>query len=181
MNHGDHVRLIEKGIGKPGGVWADFGSGWGAFTLALRDIAGVRVKIYSIDKDSISLDEQRRNFAEKFPDSNIDYILGDFTQSLPLPALDGVIMANSLHFFRDKIPVLKRIKSYLKKTGRLVIVEYDTDRGNIWVPYPVSFKSLSSLAAEAGFGQPQLLHRHPSGFLRSIYAGLLLPRPDTTS
>ena len=43
MNHEDHVRLLRKGIVEPGGVWADFGSGAGAFTLALADLLGTEV------------------------------------------------------------------------------------------------------------------------------------------
>ncbi|TMD25838.1 MAG: class I SAM-dependent methyltransferase, partial [Chloroflexi bacterium] len=51
MNHEDHVRLLRKGIVEPGGVWADFGSGAGAFTLALADLLGTEGSIYSVDKD----------------------------------------------------------------------------------------------------------------------------------
>ena len=36
MNHRDHVNLLRRGVPEPGGVWADLGSGAGAFTLALN-------------------------------------------------------------------------------------------------------------------------------------------------
>ena len=62
MVHRDHVSLIEKSI-KKGGIWADFGSGEGAFTLALRDVAGEDVEIYSIDADSHALQKQKNYFA----------------------------------------------------------------------------------------------------------------------
>ena len=35
MDHTDHTNLLLDGIAAPGGVWADFGAGTGAFTLAL--------------------------------------------------------------------------------------------------------------------------------------------------
>lgn len=38
MNHADHVKLLRDGIHAPGGIWAYFGSGHGAFTLALADL-----------------------------------------------------------------------------------------------------------------------------------------------
>ena len=38
MDHNDHVLLLAKGIPTQGGVWADLGSGAGAFTLALADV-----------------------------------------------------------------------------------------------------------------------------------------------
>jgi len=38
MDHKDHVNLLRNGITNAGGVWADFGSGQGAFTLALAEL-----------------------------------------------------------------------------------------------------------------------------------------------
>lgn len=32
MDHADHLRLIRGGVPGPGGTWADFGAGGGAFT-----------------------------------------------------------------------------------------------------------------------------------------------------
>ena len=48
-----------NGIPGQGGTWADFGSGTGAFTLALADLIGPQGSIYSVDKDRGSLREQR--------------------------------------------------------------------------------------------------------------------------
>ena len=46
-------------------------------------------------------------------------------------------MANSLHFVADKAPVLSRLIRLLKPGGRLIVVEYNTSRGNSAVPYPL--------------------------------------------
>src|SRR5436305_5848269 len=97
MNHADHVRLLRDGVLKPGGVWADLGSGWGAFTLALADLIGPSGEIYSVDKDRGSLREQEQAMRSMFPQANVRYIDGDFTHPLDLPPLDGIILANSLH------------------------------------------------------------------------------------
>src|SRR5690554_4106120 len=40
MNHQDHVNLLRPGVPATGGVWADFGAGTGAFTLALAELLG---------------------------------------------------------------------------------------------------------------------------------------------
>ena len=37
MDHTDHVNLLRDAVGL-GGTWADFGSGTGAFTLALAEL-----------------------------------------------------------------------------------------------------------------------------------------------
>jgi SAM-dependent methyltransferase len=172
MNHADHVHLIRGGVVP--GVWADFGSGAGAFTLALADLLGEGARIYSIDRDAGALNEQRAAMRARFPACDLITMNADFTRKLELPPLDGIVMANSLHFVRDKAPALALVRGYLKPGGRLVIVEYNTDRGNTWVPYPFSFESWREMAADNGFRETRLLERRPSRFLGEIYSALSL-------
>jgi SAM-dependent methyltransferase len=101
------------------------------------------------------------------------YLLpADFTRDLDLPPLDGVLMANSLHFFRGKEKVLRHVSSFLKPEGALLLVEYNVDRGNPWVPYPLSFGTFHTLALRAGFSEPRLLAKHPSSFLHEFYSAI---------
>jgi ubiquinone/menaquinone biosynthesis C-methylase UbiE len=177
MTHDDHARLLRGGIPAPGGVWADLGSGWGAFTLALADLLGPGGTIYSVDRDRAALREQERAMREHFPDRAVTYLAADFTRLLDLPPLDGVVMANSLHYQRDKAPVLRLVRGYLRAGGRLVLVEYNADRGNPWVPYPLSYPTWEALAARNGLADTRLLATVPSRFLREIYSAVSL-RPD---
>jgi len=174
MNHNDHKQLLQKGIPGPGGVWADLGSGTGAFTLALADLIGPAGYIYSVDRDRSSLREQERTMRASFPAVRVEYILADFTQQLALPPLDGIVMANSLHFVRKKDPVLQLLHSYLRPSGRLILVEYNVDRGNPWVPYTFSYTTWEALAHHNGFTHTQLLEKRPSRFLGEIYSALSL-------
>ncbi|HEX2679964.1 MAG TPA: class I SAM-dependent methyltransferase, partial [Candidatus Dormibacteraeota bacterium] len=130
MNHADLVALIEDGARGAGSHWADLGAGEGAFTEALADVLGPPAQIIAVDKDARAL----RTIAGRF-----ETRVADFTRPLDLHALDGVLMANSLHFVRDKQPVLASVRAMLKPGGRLVVVEYGADRGNMWVPYPFSY------------------------------------------
>src|SRR3989475_12948095 len=100
LNHADLVALIEEGVGERGGRWADLGAGEGAFTLALADLLGPGAHITAVDKDAGAL-RQITSAPRKSP-TTIDIVVGDFTHQLPLTDLDGVVMANSLHFVRDK-------------------------------------------------------------------------------
>jgi ubiquinone/menaquinone biosynthesis C-methylase UbiE len=170
MNHAEHVSLLKKGVPTKGSVWADLGSGTGAFTLALRDIIGSESEIFSLDKDREALELQRRRVDTLFPHSRIHYVVTDFTEPLHMSNVDGIVMANSLHFIKEKVPLLLRLSSYLKTGGTLIIVEYNTDEGNQWVPYPTSETTLKSILFEAGFNNPHVLHRVPSEFLGEIYA-----------
>jgi SAM-dependent methyltransferase len=172
VNHADHVALLREGVPSPGGLWTDLGSGGGAFTLALAELLGPGGRIFSVDRDQHALSRQAAELAARFPDVAVESLFDDFTRPLDLPPLDGVVMANSLHFVRDKLPVLELVRGYLKEGGGLILVEYDTDRGNQWVPYPLTYDHFASLAAEAGFGHVRRLATRPSSFLGGVYSAL---------
>jgi ubiquinone/menaquinone biosynthesis C-methylase UbiE len=177
MNHADHVRLIAGGITEPGGLWADMGSGDGAFTLALRDIAGPDVEIVAVDTNQGALRLLSDKMYSIFPDANLHLLARDMTQELELRSLNGIIAANSLHYVerRRQSSVLRNWRRMLRSDGRLIIVEYDTDDGNRWVPFPFSLRVLGQLAAASGFSPPELLGRHASHFMNGIYAASLSP------
>ena len=172
MNHNDHVNLLRNGIPGPGGVWADLGSGSGAFTLALADLFGATGHIYSVDKDRGALREQERAMRSRFSGTTVHYLTADFTQRLDLPPLDGIVMANSFHYVRKKDPVLQLVRGYLKPGGRLLIVEYNADRGNMWLPYPFSYHTWEVLARQNGFSGTHLLATVPSRFFGEIYSAV---------
>ncbi|HUG47276.1 MAG TPA: class I SAM-dependent methyltransferase [Candidatus Limnocylindria bacterium] len=174
MKHADHVALIRDGAEGAGPVWADLGSGSGAFTLALADVLGPQAVIHSVDLDKSALRQQAVDMAKRFPDARLVQQLADFSGPLELPTLDGIVMANSLHFVRDKAQLLQGVLGHLRPGGRLVLVEYDTDQGNPWVPYPLSFRSWQRLAEEVGLRKTRLLASVPSRFLGSIYSALSL-------
>ena len=174
MNHNDHVNLVRGGIAAPGGVWADLGSGTGAFTLALAELIGAEGEIYSVDKDGGALREQERAMQTHFPAVKAHYQQADFTARLNLPPLDGIVMANALHFQRQKDAIVKMLHGYLKPNGRLLLVEYNVDQGNPWVPYPLSYDTWKALAAKNGFAETRFLAAPPSRFLREIYSAVSL-------
>ena len=170
MNHADLVGLLRDGVRSSGGTWADLGAGEGAFTLALADLAGAGAQIIAVDRDAGSLRPLGEAMGRRFPATRLDIVVADFTRPLKLHGLDGVVMANSLHFVRDKAPVLKSVWAMLRPGGSLVIVEYGADRGNPWVPHPFSFATWQRLAVEAGFEQTRLLKTIPSRFLGTLYS-----------
>ena len=187
MDHHDHVNLLRPADLSPGASWADLGAGSGAFTLALRELLGPSADIYAIDRDRGRLVELERAYRARFGGTeNLQVIITDFFRelgtSIPLraqagsvgrfPPLDGVLMANSLHFFRNKEKVLQHVSSFLKPNGVLLLVEYNVDRGNPWVPHPLSFETFRELAPHEGFSEPRLLAKHPSSFLHEFYSAL---------
>lgn len=158
-------------------TWADLGSGSGAFTLALADLLGPGGRIVSVDRDAAALRQQAMAMATRFPDVTLEQRQADFSADLALPSLDGIVMANALHFQRDREAMVRRVFQMLRPGGRFVLVEYDADRGNPWVPHPLSFATWRTMAVADGFEEPQLLGRVPSRFLGAIYSALAT-RPD---
>jgi SAM-dependent methyltransferase len=155
-----------------GSEWGELGSGEGAFTLALAELLGPDGVIYSVDRDASAIERQRRIVDSTYPGRRFIYQPTDFTQPLDLPPLDGVLMANSLHFVGRKQPVLEAIRGYLKPGGRLVLAEYNGDRGNPWVPHPLSYGSWERLAAECGFVGTRRIGSVPSRFFGEIYSAV---------
>lgn len=175
MDHHDHVALIRAGVEGAGPRWLELGAGEGAFTLALADVLGPDGRITALDLDWRALERNAEAVARRYPAVELSTTTGDLEAPLPPGPWDGILAANSLHFVRDLTPVLERIRTVLRPGGRLVLVEYDTDRGNAWVPHPFSIARWTTIAREAGFEQPVLLHRVPSRFLGAIYGAVTWP------
>jgi SAM-dependent methyltransferase len=172
VNQAELVGLLRDGVDAKGGRWADLGAGEGAFTLALADLLGAGAHITAVDRDAGALRELSAEMGRRFPATGLDVRVADYNRPLGLTDLDGVIMANSLHFARDKRPALASVRSMLRPGGRLIVVEYGSDRGNPWVPHPFTFTRWKLMAAEAGFEGTRLLGTVPSRYLGSMYSAL---------
>jgi SAM-dependent methyltransferase len=162
------VALIEGAVPRGTKTWADVGSGDGTFTRALLELLGHDARIYAIDRDARALTLLRqwatRDGVDVLP------VEADFTKPLDLPQLlDGLLLANALHFVRDAESVLARLASHVRPGGRVVLVEYDRRRGSRWVPYPISPGRLPTLAESAGLSTPRITATRPSMYGGSLY------------
>jgi ubiquinone/menaquinone biosynthesis C-methylase UbiE len=172
VNHTELVGLLRDGIDAKGGSWADLGAGEGAFTLALADLLGPGAHITAVDRDAGSTRGLAAEMGKRFPRTGLEVVVADFTRPMALNKLDGIVMANSLHFVRDKRPVLARVREMLLAGGRLIVVEYGSDRGNPWVPHPFSYERWEQMASGAGFERTRLLATVPSRYLGSMYSAI---------
>ena len=167
-------RLIQPGVECDGGVWADLGCGDGIFTAALVTLLKPGSEIYAVDKDRHTLAALTRHFAESFPGASLHPVVADFAHPLALPRLDGLLMANALHFVREQERVLAHMVGLLKPGGKLIVVEYNTNRGNLAVPHPIDDKGFLALAGKVGLSQASILNTMPSTFLGEMYAGMAI-------
>jgi ubiquinone/menaquinone biosynthesis C-methylase UbiE len=172
VNHDDHVRLIRPGVEGAGGRWLELGAGEGAFTLALADVLGPDGRITAIDRDARALTRMRDDVGARFAETSVTTVTGDFRETIPHGEFDGLLAANSLHFVTEPVAVLRAAAERLRPGGHIVIVEYDADRGNPWVPHPFSPSRFAEIAAQAGLSNPREIGRVPSRFLGAIYSAM---------
>ncbi len=146
--------------------------GEGAFTLALADLLGPDGRIVAVDRDRRALERNAAAVRARFPAVTIETLVADLQRPLSLPTLDGLVAANSLHFVgrKQQVEVVAALAEHLVPGGRFVVVEYDADRGNPWVPHPFSYASWERLAVSAGLTETRRLGRVPSRFLDGIYS-----------
>lgn len=151
-------------------TWADLGCGTGTFTLALAALLPVPSIIHAVDKDEAAL----RNIPNQHHQIIIEKHQGDFIKTdFLFNNLDGILMANSLHYVKDKITLIQTLQTYLHENGCFLIVEYETSFANPWVPYPIRFQALERLFAEAGFNLIQKINEIPSRYQGKMYAALI--------
>ncbi|MEO6814115.1 MAG: hypothetical protein ABI172_09310 [Ginsengibacter sp.] len=126
--------------------------------------------IYAIDKQIASF-----NINTSCKGATIKLLELDFEkETLPARNLNGIMMANSLHFVKHKKNFLEEMKSCFKENGYFLIVKYDTEILNHWVPYPVSFLSLKNIFSDAGFTSGSKINERPSAFNRgNLYSKMM--------
>src|SRR4051812_14148797 len=94
------IQLIEKGINS-GSIqtWIDLGAGKGLFTNALSQLLPKGSKIIAVDKTKSKIEVA----------DGIDLVTktGDFV-TMQLEKVDGILMANSLHYVKEQQEFLKR-------------------------------------------------------------------------
>lgn len=183
MEHETAVALIREGVstGTPGtpprgSTWADLGAGSGVFTRALASLLGPTGTVYAVDRDGRTVRQLAKHLdARPGPTSGATTHVrqADFTRPLELDPLDGLLLANSLHFTSQQERVLRRLVGHMKAHGRLLIVEYDTHQRTPWGPFPVPLEQLRGLTRAVGLTDFREVGRQPSSFGgRELYAAV---------
>jgi SAM-dependent methyltransferase len=126
--------------------------------------------VYAVDREARAVEALRRLSAQDL--SNVTPVRADFTHAFSLPhdkPLDGILLANSLHFVRNAEAVLADLALLLRRGGRVVLVEYDARSASPWVPYPIPVSRLPALASAAGLSKPIITATRPSVYTGTLY------------
>ena len=175
MDVDDAAALIRDAVGKGAGVWADLGAGTGTFTRALARVVDAGSTIYAVDDDARALASLRAWAATTT--ARVIAVKADFRQPLDLPGLgtsllDGILLANALHFVSNAESVLTQLAQRVRTGGRIVVVEYDRRAPGPWVPYPIHASDWPSLATSAGLRDAAITATRPSAYSGMLYAGM---------
>ena len=173
------VELIESGIPRGGGIWAELGAGRGLFTRAIATLLGPAGKVVAVDRDAAAVAELRSPFPST--PGRLAPIVAIESDYHDIPTIasvvgappDGVLLANALHFAADPAPFIAKIAAWLRPGGRLVVVEYDGRPASRWVPYPVPLARLRAIAAQTGLGPPRAIGERRSAYGGIMYCALL--------
>lgn len=155
--------------------WADLGCGEGTFTRALARLlpSGSTVHAWDLDAGALRALPPTEHGVTILP-----AVKDLTTAALPAP-LDGVLLANALHFVSDAPAVLRRIHDVLWPGALLCIAEYD---GAVavprWVPFPVDVRRLEDLLARTGFDMPHGLAHRASRYGRGDLYTAYARKPD---
>src|SRR5262245_23233512 len=113
--------LADSGVGALGPTtWADLGCGTGMFTLALADLVAPGRVMHGMDGDASAL----RKIPPAHKSASITTHHGDFLNQRmwPFADLDGILMANSLHYVEDQATFIRGCESRMKSLRHFLIV-----------------------------------------------------------
>jgi ubiquinone/menaquinone biosynthesis C-methylase UbiE len=119
---------------EPGLTVADFGSGSGAYVLAIAEALSGSGKVYAID---VQKDLLRRtmNDANKKGFTNVHILWGDLEKEngtkLSDESCDLVLISNLLFQIENKEQVLREARRILRPRGRLVIIDWQDSYGGM--------------------------------------------------
>lgn len=178
MDIRDAAELIAPGV-RSGQTWADLGAGTGTFTAALARLVGPTGAVYAVERDASrvrALEQLARQIGHEVH-IPVTVRRADFTQTMDLPPLDGVLLANALHYVASQAQAetLRRLSERIGPRGAMVIVEYDNRPPSQWVPYPISRPRLAVLARQGDLGEPELIGQRRSAFGGTMYSARLRP------
>ena len=175
MDASEAARLLSAAVPAGAATWADLGAGHGVFTRALAERLGEGARLFAVDRDVAAL-AALASWAGR-SGAGVTVVRADLERHFELPGvapggLDGLLVANTLHFVRDAPAVMSRLAAWLRPGGLAVVIEYDHRPPSRWVPHPVASDELPALFAAAGLEPPRIVERAASAYGGDMYVAV---------
>ncbi len=172
MTHVEAVQFLHGLSISEGETWADIGAGTGIFTMALADLLK-QGKIYALDKSPHML----WRLAPPEP-IMLEVVDANFMSPLPIETVDGMLMANALHYSPQVEDTLRNVLDRLRPGGQFVLIEYETTHANPYVPYPVTLSTFETACSRVGLSAPKQFATRPSQYGHSHIYGAVAVREE---
>jgi len=144
------TKVIETLKIKPGQRVGDLGTGSGLFTRPIAKKLGNKGLVYAIDIDPGLLKHvEKTAAAEKI--TNIKTVLAAEDDPKIPEKVDLIIIIDTLHHIGNQGPYLKGLKKYLKRGGRVAIVDFSNEWPVGHESMRYSLDQLESWMKDAGF------------------------------
>jgi ubiquinone/menaquinone biosynthesis C-methylase UbiE len=134
-------------------TFMDVGCGYGFFTIPAAQIVGETGKVYAVDIDASSIDQLKRDVAEKGL-NNIRAKVGVAEETIFCEeCADIVFYSIVLHDFRDPAKVLRNANLMLKPNGKMVNLDWKKKPAALGPPLQIRFseEQASSFIKQARF------------------------------
>ena len=135
---------------------ADIGAGSGYFTLRFAEAVGPAGKVLALDIRQTMLDYIDKRL-KKNEIGNVQLKLVQPDDPLLEPAsVDTIIMIDTLHYIKDRVAYVKKLRAALVPGGRIVIIDYKPRLWDErpWGPPPqqqIAKETIDADFAQAGF------------------------------
>ena len=150
--HHPEISLENLGL-REGMTFMDVGCGYGFFTIPAAQTVGETGKVYAVDIDAASIDQLKRDAAEKGL-KNIYTEVAEAEETVFCRECADIVFYNTvLHDFRDPAKVLRNANAMLKPDGKLVNIDWKKKQTAFGPPLQIRFSEdqASNLLKQAGF------------------------------
>lgn len=129
-----------------GGVWIDAGCGNGTYSFPLSTLVS---EVIALDKNKNNLSylESKITSEMNIWTQHFDFSKPSWNSSL----VDGILFSFSLHYDPEHRIALEHAYRQLKPGGKLVVIEYSSEKSVPWVPYPLPQEELISILETISF------------------------------
>jgi len=135
-----------------GQTLVDIGAGPGFFALPAAAIVGPTGRVVGLDVSPVMIEELRKNAARK-KFNHLEARLAEETEkNLPAGA-DFYLMVNVFHELEDRSAYLRRIRTSMNASSRLVIVDFLKKKTPHGPPLGerIPFRAIGGIMTDAGF------------------------------
>lgn len=162
---------------QPGLSVADIGAGSGYFTRRFVQAVTEKGKVYAVDVEPDMLQYAKASIARMPIPATVEFVLArPDNPGLPPQSVDLIFLCNVYHHLNDRPAYFSNVRSALKPSGRIAIIDFyhDARSGDVGFPrkHLVPRETVIEEMAKAGL---QLVREHT--FLKRQYFLEFLPIP----